>query len=96
MPVAVIQSGKPPWGYMIDPSNPKVAIPKPKAFEAYVAVNKYIKSYSYKVISDWLKSINLPLSDDGIMQILQERPLWEECFLPLEERLKLVDANYAP
>lgn len=88
LPVTVV-SPRLPWGYKRDPNNSKVALPQEEAIACFLKAYEYLKEHSYETVSEWLGTCGFPLSDDGLIKLFKERPVWDELKLPLEERMKL-------
>lgn len=78
-----------PWGYKLDPTNNKMAIPDENARLLFLKAYEYLQKHSYKEISEWCTAKGFPITDDGLAKIYKERPVWPEIALPYEERLKL-------
>lgn len=88
LPVPIIRR-KLPWGYQVDPNNPKVALPNEKALACFIKAYEYLKAHSYQTVAEWMVSCGFPLSDDGVILLMRQRPYYPEIKLPYEERLKL-------
>lgn len=78
-----------PWGYKVDPNNSKVALPDEKAIPCFLKAREHLTVHSYEVVAEWLCTCGFPISDDGLIRLFKERPVWPEILLPYEERLKL-------
>lgn len=88
LPIPIVAKNV-PWGYEICLTDPKVASPNAQALTLFIKAGQYLKSHSYEVVSQWLKSKGFPISDVALMNMVKERPFWPELKLPIEERKKL-------
>ncbi len=88
LPVPIIRKWE-PWGYYIDPNNPKWAMPDEKALACFIKAKEYLKGHSYQVVAEWLESCGYPIGAWGLQKLFQDRPCWPELKLPIEERMKL-------